>query len=215
MLSETFRIVLQGVKFISVYKKLWNTITDDHRYSQDCFSSCHRTMSSQQGNQPTSKTSILQINYTTFQAAVTATVAAVMAQFNANNPNETGISFDNWNRCNIQWNRKGPSHNDTPAHKPKNNKRMFWNKKERKLSKRLAKRQQPMTTHTATTSVTSVPKPVQHYAGNLPDCKKCNFHHLGKCRNLRCKNCKRQGHTTCFCKAPTWSITQVLGVGMS
>ena len=58
-------------------------------------------MSSPRGNQPTSKVPTLQIDAATFQAAVTAAVAAVMAQFNANNASINGSGADNTDSGNI------------------------------------------------------------------------------------------------------------------
>ena len=46
-------------------------------------------------NQPTSKTPILQVDAATFQAAVTAAVAAVMAHLNANNANISSNAISN------------------------------------------------------------------------------------------------------------------------
>ncbi|GKE63317.1 reverse transcriptase domain-containing protein [Tanacetum coccineum] len=39
------------------------------------------------------------------------------------------------------------------------------------------------------------------YAGNLPYCNKCKWHHVGPC-TVKCSKCKRVGHTTRDCKAP-------------
>ncbi|GJX30729.1 hypothetical protein Tco_0355572 [Tanacetum coccineum] len=37
------------------------------------------------------------------------------------------------------------------------------------------------------------------YAGNLPYCNKCKWHHIGPC-TVKCGNCKRVGHTTKNCR---------------
>ena len=61
-----------------------NTSRINHRRSQTCFP--HRIvkiMPPKKHNQPTRKTPTLQIDATTFQAAVTAAVTAVMAHLNA------------------------------------------------------------------------------------------------------------------------------------
>ena len=63
-----------------------------------------------------------------------------------------------------------------------------------------------MAAHAATTPTASVP--TRSYAGNLPECQKCNFHHKGSCWEIRCKNCNRKGHTTRFYRVPTRQVTQ-------
>nr|GEX48012.1 hypothetical protein [Tanacetum cinerariifolium] len=40
------------------------------------------------------------------------------------------------------------------------------------------------------------------YAGTLPLCNKCKFHHNGQC-TIKCTNCKRVGHLTRDCRSPT------------
>ncbi|GKC86425.1 reverse transcriptase domain-containing protein [Tanacetum coccineum] len=37
------------------------------------------------------------------------------------------------------------------------------------------------------------------YAGNLPYCNKCKWHHIGPC-TVKCGNCKRVGHTIKNCR---------------
>ncbi|GJS43832.1 reverse transcriptase domain-containing protein [Tanacetum coccineum] len=37
------------------------------------------------------------------------------------------------------------------------------------------------------------------YAGNLPLCNRCNFHHIGQCVE-KCSNCKRRGHQARDCR---------------
>nr|GFC06006.1 hypothetical protein [Tanacetum cinerariifolium] len=39
------------------------------------------------------------------------------------------------------------------------------------------------------------------YAGTLPLCNKCKFHHIGQC-TVKCVNCKRVGHLTRDCRSP-------------
>ncbi|GJW49662.1 putative reverse transcriptase domain-containing protein [Tanacetum coccineum] len=45
------------------------------------------------------------------------------------------------------------------------------------------------------------------YAGNLPYCNKCKWHHVGPC-TVKCSKCKRVGHTTRDCKAPIAAMNQ-------
>ncbi|GJY98361.1 putative reverse transcriptase domain-containing protein, partial [Tanacetum coccineum] len=39
------------------------------------------------------------------------------------------------------------------------------------------------------------------YAGNLPLCNRCNFHHIGQCAE-KCGNCKRRVHQASDCRIP-------------
>ncbi|GJV90571.1 reverse transcriptase domain-containing protein [Tanacetum coccineum] len=41
----------------------------------------------------------------------------------------------------------------------------------------------------------------KEYAGTLPLCDKCKFHHNGQC-TVKCANCKRVGHLTRDCRSP-------------
>ncbi|GKA03123.1 putative reverse transcriptase domain-containing protein [Tanacetum coccineum] len=45
------------------------------------------------------------------------------------------------------------------------------------------------------------------YAGTLPLCNKCKFHHNGQC-TIKCANCKRVGHLTRDCRSPTATNNQ-------
>nr|GEZ55964.1 hypothetical protein [Tanacetum cinerariifolium] len=42
----------------------------------------------------------------------------------------------------------------------------------------------------------------KEYAGTLPLCNKCKFHHNGQC-TIKCANCKRVGYLTEDCRSPT------------
>ena len=176
-------------------------------------------MSSPRGNQPTSKVPTLQIDAATFQAAVTAAVAAVMAQFNANNASRNGSGADNTDNGNIQEHQRVSASKNTSGLKPTNKKRKFWNMKERHQSQKSIKRQQPMATPTIATAVTThapilatgstTQTSARPYEGSLPKCAKCSFHHTGACRILKCDNCNRKGHTTRFCKVPTQYLPSI------
>ncbi|GJZ05103.1 hypothetical protein Tco_0538378 [Tanacetum coccineum] len=45
------------------------------------------------------------------------------------------------------------------------------------------------------------------YAGDLPYCNKCRFHHSGQC-TIRCGNCKKVGYMARDCKAIATATTQ-------
>ncbi|GJS15221.1 hypothetical protein Tco_0409693 [Tanacetum coccineum] len=47
----------------------------------------------------------------------------------------------------------------------------------------------------------------KEYAGTLPLCNKCKFHHNGQCI-VKCANCKRVGHLTRDCKSPAATNNQ-------
>ncbi|GJY03555.1 reverse transcriptase domain-containing protein, partial [Tanacetum coccineum] len=47
----------------------------------------------------------------------------------------------------------------------------------------------------------------REYAGTLPLCNKCKFHHNGSCA-AKCTNCKRVGHLARDCRSPTAVNTQ-------
>ncbi|GJV88700.1 putative reverse transcriptase domain-containing protein [Tanacetum coccineum] len=46
---------------------------------------------------------------------------------------------------------------------------------------------------------TTEPSNKKVYAGNLPLCNKCKFHHIGLCA-AKCGNCKRRGHRERDCR---------------
>ncbi|GKD27197.1 hypothetical protein Tco_1233411, partial [Tanacetum coccineum] len=47
----------------------------------------------------------------------------------------------------------------------------------------------------------------KEYAGTLPLCNKCKFHHNGQC-TIKCANCKRVGHLTRDCRSPATTNNQ-------
>ncbi|GKD33378.1 reverse transcriptase domain-containing protein [Tanacetum coccineum] len=47
----------------------------------------------------------------------------------------------------------------------------------------------------------------KEYAGTLPLCNKCKFHHNGPC-TVKCANCKRVGHLTRDCRSPAATNNQ-------
>ena len=85
----------------------------------------------------------------------------------------------------------------------------FWDDKKKEKA---AKKQQDMAVHAVIAPAAAVP--VKQYAGSLPKCNKCNFHHVGACREMKCLNCNGKGHTTRFCKAPAKPINEVPGTGV-
>ncbi|GJV68553.1 putative reverse transcriptase domain-containing protein [Tanacetum coccineum] len=54
---------------------------------------------------------------------------------------------------------------------------------------------------------TAGPSNKEAYAGNLPLCNKCTFHHTGPCA-AKCGNCKRFGHQTRYCRTPVLRAKQ-------
>ncbi|GJU96813.1 reverse transcriptase domain-containing protein [Tanacetum coccineum] len=53
--------------------------------------------------------------------------------------------------------------------------------------------------HKVIRAYTTEPSNKKGYAGNLPFCNKCKFHHTGRCA-AKCGNCKRVGHQTRYCR---------------
>ncbi|CAI9302452.1 unnamed protein product [Lactuca saligna] len=71
-------------------------------------------MSFHRNNGHTLETPLLQMDFTTFQVAVTAVVPAAMAQLNANNTNRGGNSIDNTSRTNDHGNQRVIAYQGTP-----------------------------------------------------------------------------------------------------
>ncbi|GJU58019.1 hypothetical protein Tco_1235785, partial [Tanacetum coccineum] len=53
----------------------------------------------------------------------------------------------------------------------------------------------------------TMPGERKEYAGTLPLCNKCKFHHNGQC-TVKCANCKRVGHLTRDCRSPAATNNQ-------
>ena len=89
-------------------------------------------------------------------------------------------------------NKKGTKNTKTKAKKEGGNKNSMGNKRKGGRALESSKKQQTVTFHVATTqislapaaSATTTPTPTKLYAGTLPKCDKCNFHHNGACRDL-------------------------------
>lgn len=62
--------------------------------------------------------------------------------------------------------------------------------------------------------VTTIASPtlLRQYAGDLSLCSECNYHQVGACRELICKNWCRKGHTTKFFRRPTCTPNQGTGI---
>nr|GEY98215.1 hypothetical protein [Tanacetum cinerariifolium] len=62
--------------------------------------------------------------------------------------------------------------------------------------------QQPLKKQGVAIAYTTGPGERKEYAGTLPLCNKCKFHHNGQC-TVKCVNCKRVGHLTRDCRSPS------------
>ena len=167
-------------------------------------------MSPKKDEQPINQAPTLQIDAATIQAVVSAAVSAFLTHLNANNANVSGIINNNSNPSNNQIPQRAANYHDTPSSKTKSNKRKFWDRKKDKSRKGTNKKQPRVTTFTTTTSIPPttipsetpvVPNPARQYAGNLPNCIKCNYHHLGPCRGKQCSNCNKKRHTKRYRKS--------------
>ena len=67
-------------------------------------------------------------------------------------------------------------------------KRKFWDDKKKTKA---AKKRQVVALHAAITLTAAAP--IKQYAGSLPKCNKCNFHHAGTYREMQCLNCNGKG----------------------
>nr|GEV41273.1 hypothetical protein [Tanacetum cinerariifolium] len=65
----------------------------------------------------------------------------------------------------------------------------------RKLNYNNQAQQQPPKKQGVAIAYTVVSGERKEYAGTLPLCNKCKFHHNGQC-TVKCANCKRVGHLT-------------------
>nr|GEV71778.1 reverse transcriptase domain-containing protein [Tanacetum cinerariifolium] len=61
--------------------------------------------------------------------------------------------------------------------------------------------QQPLKKQGVAVAYTARPGERKEYAGTLPLCNKCKFHHNGQC-TIKCVNCKRVCHLTRDCRSP-------------
>ncbi|GKB12847.1 reverse transcriptase domain-containing protein, partial [Tanacetum coccineum] len=69
----------------------------------------------------------------------------------------------------------------------------------RKLDNNNQAQQQPPKKQGVDIAYTAGPGERKEYAGTLPFCNKCKFHHNGQC-TVKCANCKRVGHLTRDCR---------------
>ena len=87
--------------------------------------------------------------------------------------------------------------------KPWNGNNNNYNNNNNNNNRQIASQAPPKRQHTST-AYAAIPvnavAPQQPYGGNVPRCKKCNFHHTGACRVLVCTKCNKKGHTAQYCK---------------
>ncbi|GJS35630.1 reverse transcriptase domain-containing protein [Tanacetum coccineum] len=77
----------------------------------------------------------------------------------------------------------------------------------RKLDNNNQDQQQPPKKQGVAIADTARPGEKKEYAGTLPLCNKCKFHHNGQC-TIKCANCKRVGHLTRDCRSPATTNNQ-------
>ncbi|GKE29396.1 reverse transcriptase domain-containing protein [Tanacetum coccineum] len=71
----------------------------------------------------------------------------------------------------------------------------------RKLDNNNQAQQQPPNKQSMAIAYTAGSGERKEYAGTIPLCNKCKFHHNGLC-TVKCANCKRVGHLTRDCRNP-------------
>ena len=160
-------------------------------------------------NQSTSKKPTLLFDEATFQVAVSAAVAAVMAHLNANTANVSkgpvGIS-------NPGDGQQQPTLSYPVTQKPSPNPL----KRKLKIEEGSTSAQGPSEGQRAEAVYTpvnpSLPTPRRPYLGDLPHCSKCSYHHHGVCRELYCARCHMLGHTARVCRTPVEFITSTTNV---
>ena len=160
-------------------------------------------------NQSTSKKPTLLFDEATFQAAVSAAVAAVMAHLNANtakvSKGPVGIS----NPGNGQ---QQPTLPYSATQEPHSNPL----KRKLKIEEGSTSAQEPSERRRAEAVYTpvnpSLLTPRRPYLGDLPHCSKCSYHHPGVCRELYCARCHMLGHTARVCRTPVEFITSTVNV---
>ncbi|GJX33894.1 reverse transcriptase domain-containing protein [Tanacetum coccineum] len=77
----------------------------------------------------------------------------------------------------------------------------------RKLDNNNQAQQQPPKKQGVAIAYTAGSGERKEYAGTLPLCNKCKFHHNGQC-TVKCANCKRVGHLTRDCRSPAATNNQ-------
>ncbi|GJT51654.1 hypothetical protein Tco_0977811 [Tanacetum coccineum] len=77
----------------------------------------------------------------------------------------------------------------------------------RKLDNDNQAQQQPLKKQNVTIAYTAGSGERKEYAGTLPLCNKCKFHHTGPC-TVKCANYNRTGHSTRDCRSPATTNNQ-------
>ncbi|GKE85333.1 reverse transcriptase domain-containing protein [Tanacetum coccineum] len=77
----------------------------------------------------------------------------------------------------------------------------------RKLDNNNQAQQQPLKKQSVAIAYTTGSGKRKEYAGTLPLCNKCKFHHNGQC-TVKCANYKRVGHLTRDCRSPAATNNQ-------
>ncbi|KAL4590663.1 hypothetical protein LXL04_003603 [Taraxacum kok-saghyz] len=107
--------------------------------------------------------------------------------------------------------RHGATAHRTETLKWENNKRKSWMKNKPNPTPTPQNKQQVITAFAATAPTNTAPQ--KTYGGTLPKCNRCNYHHVGACKEMFCTNCKKKGHTARFCKSPAIGPAQTINAG--
>ena len=163
-------------------------------------------------NQSASKKPTLLFDEATFQAAVSAAVAAVMAQLNANNANVSKSPIGNSDPSSEQQ-QPTPAYLATQEPQPNLLKRKLKIEEGGTSAQGLSEGQRAEAVNTPVNpSLLTSRRP---YLGNLPHYGKCSYHHHGICRELFCARCNMKGHTARVCRTPVEFITSTTNMATS
>ena len=160
-------------------------------------------------NQSASKKPTLLFDVATFQAAVSAAVAAVMAHLNANNANVSKVPIGISDPSNGQQ-QSTPSYPVTQEPQPNPLKRKLKNEEGSTSAQGSSEGQRAETVNTPASP--SIPTSRRPYLGNLPRCSKCSYHHHGICGELFYARCNKKGHIARVCRTPVEFITSTTNV---
>ena len=147
------------------------------------------------------------LDFVLIQTAVTAAVRVAMTILNPGKSSGSGSDMYPQNH------EENQGHQNESNHRKK---KVFWKKRKGQSSQGPSKKLKNVVVQVATipaavpiVQATTTPvisskaqAPVTGYAGNLPWCSRCSYHHYipGPCRKIICKRCGKKGHLARSCR---------------